>query len=357
MIDTVCLVSPPIANDLFIELEKVILRKKAIYKGNIVYSFDTIPYINTYQRKININVLDEKWVYNSITGTAEKIKCKKYIKIEGSLHKYFLGHNCYGGSDNLIYQFSNMLKKIKIDLELKLEFPCAENWIIDRIDYARIYRLKNNEYVENYFNSFQNIHYPRGQVLVKQGESIYRAGRTTTIKAYNKLAEFKKHDYKWWKKYAPKEAELIKNNTEGIIRYEVEIKKRKLKYDFNKDVLVKDIDVKYMRNVLEVELKRLLNEGEYMRKELKDNEKVRLFLFNVLEKNQFNVVYGFYNDLAINGYEIVRKSMPKSTFYKRLNILKKYGINYKNTNISLNINNYEFNPFTAMPDDTDMIAV
>ena len=38
--------------------------------------------------------------------------------------------------------------------------------------------------------------YPRRNIKVYQDESIYLTGATTTLKIYNKMLEFKKHDIK-----------------------------------------------------------------------------------------------------------------------------------------------------------------
>lgn len=59
-------------------------------------------------------------------------------------------------------------------------------------------------------------------------ESIYLSGTTTTLKIYNKLLEFKKHDLK---KFVNSNFNLIEylSVIQGFIRFECEIKKKMLK--------------------------------------------------------------------------------------------------------------------------------
>ncbi len=356
MIDTISVISPDISESLVLELEKYMLRKQAIHNGIIVYSFDTIPYQGSYTNKINIVVSREKYIYDDINKIARKVKCNPYIRLEGSLHKYFLGHNCFGGSDNLYQLFYRMLKNIEKDLNLKNNLPVWHKWIVRRIDYAKIYSVGNQSNVLSYFHSLRNVTYPRGKVSYYAGESLYRGGRTTSIKIYNKYAEYLKHDYKIWKKNNPEKAELIKNKCSDIIRIEVEIKNNKFKYDYNKDITIKEVKISYLEKVYKEELRRLLNEGENMRKELKNNHHVRLYLQNKLCTREFNVLYGFYNDLCLNGYDIVRNSTSKTTFYRNIKKLKDYGINYRNNDIAI-VDSYKFNPFLHDSDDEDLIAI
>lgn len=356
MIDTVNIYCYELDQALLDELEEYILRKMAIYKGAIVYIFDILPYQNTYTNKIQIKIKDEKWEYDQERKIAVKVKCKKYIEIEGSLHKLYLGHNCYGGSDNIKYQVEGLLMKIKEDLKLKNDLPEYKNWYINRIDYAKIYKTGNQNNVRNYFNSLRNIHYPRGHVQYYAGEAIYRGGRTTGVKIYNKYVEYMKHGYNNLKRLSIDYANEVMENVIDIIRCEVEIKKNKLKYDFQKkEIKLSELTLNYLESIYKVEIKRLLNEGEDVRK-LKNNNDVRIYLMNNLSGNKFNIIYGFYNDLCINGVDEVKKSISKSTFYRNMKILKNYGINYKNNDIVIT-NNYQFNPLYDPDYNIDLIAV
>lgn len=356
MIDTISVISDAISEDLAKELEKFVLRKQAIHNGNILYSFDMIPYIGSYTNKVNIVVSREKYIYNEYRRIAEKISCKPYIRLEGSLHKFFLGHNCFGGSNNINYMFKNMINKIECDLNLKNKLPYWEDWIIKRIDYAKIYRLNSQEEVVTYFNSLHNVTYPRGKVTYYAGESLYRGGRTTAIKIYNKMNEYIKHDYKIWKKLSLERAEDIRKRTKGIIRIEVEIKNNKFKYDYGREIKIKELDIRYLEKVYNEEIRRLLNEGEEMKKELKNNAQVRLYLQNKCSESEFKILYAFYNDLSINGKDVVRSSTSKTTFYRNLKKLRNLGINYINTDIVVK-DSCKFNPFLNESDDTDMIVV
>jgi II/X family phage/plasmid replication protein len=315
-----------------------------------------VQYQKSYSSKIIIAISREKWVYNELKKVAVKIQCEPYIKITGSLHKFFLGHNLFGGSDNIKYQVEYLLRSIEVDLELTEQLPNYSDWYINRIDYARIYNLGSQKNVMQYFSSMQNVKYPRSKVIYYEGESLYKGGRSTSVKIYNKLQEFKQHDMKKWKKYNPQKCTELLVNADGLVRCEIEVKKPKMQYDLQKsEIKLNEITIDYLKNIFKTEIERLLNEGEEMEK-VKNNAQVRMILQNKLSPELFRLVYGFYNDMCLNGYKSVKSTMAKATYYRYKKILKELGINYVNHNIT-NENAVYFNPLIDKSLDTDLIAM
>lgn len=359
MIDTIDIYSEKISPELYAELLTKSVIKTARHqiedKVHILYEFANCTYQNSYSSKILISLCTEKWIYNERLKIAEKITCSPYLRIVGSLHKFFLGTNVFGGSDNLKYQVLFLLNSIEKDMELINILPGYDSWFINRIDYAKIYNVGTQKNVLEYFNSLQNVKYPRSKTLYFEGESIYKGGRATSIKIYNKMAEYKRNDYKRWKKMHEEKANAILDASAPLIRCEVEIKKPKLQYDFKKqEIKLNEINKKYMDKIYKIEIYRMLNEGEEMNK-IKNNAQVRMILQNQLSSEMSRLVYGFYNDLCLNGYKAVKETLPKTTYYRYQKILKELGINYINHDIK-NENVVYFNPLTAQSYDLDLIC-
>ena len=67
------------------------------------------------------------------------------------------------------------------------------------------------------------------------------------------------------------------------------------------------------------------------------------------------LVYGFYNDMCLNGYKAVKASMPESSYYRYKKILKELGINYTNHSI-VSTDVINFNPLVNESYDLDLIC-
>ena len=179
-----------------------------------------------------------------------------FIEIEGSYHKIVHGYNSHNGYCDLQFIVENLIQIV--ELSYSIELPSIENWYLQRCDVAICYDLKSQENVRSYINSLSRCQYPRRNAKFYYDESLYLSGTTTTLKIYNKMLEFKKHDMKKFRvgKFDLKNyLELIK----GFIRFECEIKKKFLIKLYNKNH-IKIIDIKYenLKNIWSIEFMKLL---------------------------------------------------------------------------------------------------
>ncbi|MEM1826209.1 MAG: hypothetical protein QXX35_05590, partial [Desulfurococcaceae archaeon] len=76
--------------------------------------------------------------------------------------------------------------------------------------------------------------------------------------------DFKKHDYSRIKQYKGKEiADKLLDISYNIIRFEIEIRLKKLRYDLGKKIIyVTDIEDDYLKNLYEAENMKIIKEGE-----------------------------------------------------------------------------------------------
>lgn len=350
MIDTVVLISPFLDEETAIKIENVATQRAGFdfEIEQLLYRFTTKELKGTYDSSIRINVERERFVsvkcYRTLKNITMKKPCKPFIRVELSLHKFFLGHNIYGGSDDLKSQVKHLVSFLNKQFEIEL--PCFCDWIVSRIDFAKVYKLGNN--IENFFEGFSSVYYPRRSVHKYGNTGLYFPGTYTTLKLYNKNAEFKKNDKKRLKKILNnEEIEKLEKISRGILRVEIEVKSRKLRDLYGELPTVQKIKIDDIKKQYNVELLRIFKVSEKNMKIYNNSADVEKILF----KNygcQANNYLGTWYRLSVSGYENVRKSMSKSTFYRHIAKLKDVGISWNHTDVRIAENKvieFVFNPF------------
>lgn len=268
------------------------------------------------------------------------------IEIEGSLHKLRYGYNSHMGFYDVKY-VANYLIGI-VEESYKIELPQIEYWYIFRIDLAICYDLENQQNVVTYISNLKKCTFPRRKVNFFKDESLYCSGSYTTLKIYNKLAEFKKHDVN---KFKNKNFDLINymDFIKGFIRFEVEIKKRKLLSVLNKEKYVKIIDIDYenLKKVWSEEFMKLLKCCEKEMLKLNEKERIYKLINEKFKKRKARSLYNFYLSVLVDGLEKVKETMASSTYYDNLSDLKKLNIDFSQTyNVEFTNKYIDFNPFT-----------
>ena len=279
-------------------------------------------------------------------GSKYKFIDMYYIEIEGSYHKILKGFNSHGGFYNLPLVCKKLINLVEQYYNIVL--PSLQHWFLQRCDIAIVFDLGNNEDVRKYINNLGQCSFPRRNLKSYQDESIYLTGTTTTLKVYNKLLEFKKHDFK---KLICTDFDINKylQEIDGFIRFECEIKKKKLR-DMYKNNYVRVCNVRYeeLREVWRVEFMKLIKMFDNDVNMVRDREEIkrRLYAFYTVKK-AFRL-YNFYSMIDLNGVQSVKEITSSSTFYRNVADLKAIGIDI-NQRYEVNlVDNYVcFNPFTA----------
>lgn len=267
-----------------------------------------------------------------------------YIEIEGSLHKMIKGYNALNGFYN-IYNVSKKLISI-VENHYKLKLPKIQHWFLQRVDISKCFDLDNNKNVRNYINNLSHCSYPRRNIKHYQDESIYMSGTTTTLKIYNKLLEFKKHDYK---KLFLNSFNVI-NFSElisGFLRFECEIKKKMLEKIYNKKYIrIRNVNYKELENIWREEFMKLIKMFESSLEKVKDKRKVEKRLQTMYKSELAFKLYNFYISICVDGLENVKNRMSKATYYRYIKYLKEANIDFSQQfDIDFQDNYIDFNPF------------
>lgn len=279
-------------------------------------------------------------------GKGEKYRFigQYYIEIEGSYHKLINGYNSHNGYYNIYTICGNLIKIVNDYYEIKL--PSIQHWFLQRIDIAICYDLQQNENVRKYINNLSMCQYPRRNIKIYQDESIYLTGSTTTLKIYNKLLEFKKHDIKKLKN-TKFDIFTYMNEIQGFIRFECEIKKKKLADLYKtKFIRVRNINYEELKKVWCEEFMKLLKLFNTDLQIISDKKEIEKRLYTLYAERKASILYNFYLSIMVDGLKNVKKRTKKSTYYRNITDLKKANIDFSQTyKINLKKDIIEFNPF------------
>lgn len=267
------------------------------------------------------------------------------LEVEGSYHKIIRGHNAYDGFSNIVSITQGFIKLIENAYKIKL--PSYKHWFLQRIDVTRVFDLKTNDNVKKYINYFRTLSYPRRNLKFYENESVYSNGQTTTLKIYNKLKEFEKNDMKKvWKKGF----NVVKfcQKIDGYVRFECEIKKKKLLSVYKKKqfIRVSNLDYKELENIWCEEFMKMLKFDLSEVKKVKEKDDVLNRLKFYYKERLACVLYNFYLSIKVDGYDNVKEYTNEATFYRKISQLKKAGIDFSGTYQIFDENSIiDFDPF------------
>lgn len=279
-------------------------------------------------------------------GTKYNFINKYYIEIEGSYHKFVMGYNSHDGFYNLQLICINLINIVEKNYNVKL--PNYNHWFLQRVDIAICYDLEKQDNIKLYINNLSKCNFPRRNLKYYENESIYIAGTTTTLKIYNKLLEFYNNDYK---KIKNLEFDLMEHleKIKGFIRFECEIKKRKLKDLVNKRyVRVNQVFYKDLKDIWHEEFEKLLKILNTDLIPIRNQDEVKYRLNNKFKRVRANHLFEFYIHILTRGINDVKGDLDKSSYYKNLSDLKKCGIDFsQNLNLNTTKDYLDFNPFCS----------
>lgn len=338
MIDTVLIESPELDEKTVQAIELFCLRRSCVKidTGDMLYEYTNGELKNSADCRISLRILREKWVYTKEAGKTTKTTCGDYLRIECSIHKLMMGHNIYGGTSRFADSVRWLLDFIGEQLGHSL--PSWELWKVCRIDTAEVYLLDSSDSVHEWFEGVQRIEYQRRKAKSSKysNTGLYFAGVSTTLKFYHKGSEYRKNDYKRLKQVkGDKIAGELLDVAQKIIRAEVEIKQRKLKYDFKKIPYVGQITDEYILSVYDKELERVklsFEEGVTM---ITRSRAVEQYIYTNFKSNLAGTLFGTWTRLSINGEEATKKAMAKRTYQRHVKYLKDHGLSWLNTDMQI----------------------
>ena len=280
------------------------------------------------------------------TGAKYKFIDKYYLEIEGSFHKIMKGYNSHNGYYNLLEIVQYLIGAVQYAYNVKL--PLLNHWFLQRCDIAVCYNLGSNDKVKKYINNLSLCNYPRRNIKHYQDESIYCTGTTSTLKIYNKRLEFRKHDMK--KLYNTNfNIESYLEEIDGFIRFECEIKKKKLESIYEKKYIrVSNVMYGELKKVWSEEFMKLLNffESDLTVVRTKENIERRIYTKYAQNQNKARILYNFYISIMVDGLKTVKARTSRPTYYRNIKLLKELNIDF-NQKYKLTLENeiVDFNPF------------
>ena len=365
MYDTVVIKSPEIDPET---VEKVLhfcrmYEGVDIFTGELLYRFTSGELEGSYDYRIRLKVDNTEWIKED-SPVPQRVETYWHIVVECSLHKLLMNHNCYGGPSDIQRSIAYLVRFLEDVMYVKL--PEYKEWEVKRLDVAKIYYFKDKNICKKIVGNLRNSYYTRRKSIIYD-TSVMFSGSTTTVKIYWKGPEFEKHDYKRIKKYILREVDLSwnKDNCDllqhklallqkhfdkvlekayRIIRYECEIKPRKLKEAFENDtVLVKDLDDEKLHNIAEKELYKLMKEDDNM-DIVRRSDLVLERLHQLYTNSQANALYATWTKLVQFGESQAKETISRATFYRHKKLLIEAGVSWLCSVVNLK-------QFSVVPED------
>lgn len=341
MIDTARLSSPYLTDGDADRIEQACVRRLAyqIATGEEQYSLTTGSLEGSFDARVSVRVEREEWVVGPVVARRQtrpsvtKQECAPYLVIEGSVHKALLGHNVFGGPLPPALSLAWFVDYAAGLLGVTL--PYAEEWRVDRIDWAEVYELPSYEAVQEYISGLNMAEYPRRKVLRFGSESLMAAGDMTAVKVYHKGPEFYKHDRKRLRDHLSAEDLLaLQDRANRILRLETEVKARKLTDAFKgRKPLAYEVTREFLEETHDREVARLLREGQSEMETVRTHREVSRRLHDRYEARLANTLLGTWMQLAALGETEVRKSVSRATYFRQKKQLVEAGVAWNGADV------------------------
>ncbi len=270
------------------------------------------------------------------------------LEVEGSYHKIIKGHNAFDGFYSVQQIVLGFIKLIENAYKIKL--PNLNHWFLQRVDITKSFDLENQVEVCKYINSLKYLSYPRRNIKFFENECLYCSGQVTTVKIYNKYLEFIKNDKSKVVKFT--DVFDLTHKMQGLIRFECEVKKKKLMSIYNKKYLrVSLINYNDLEKIWSDEFMKILKFDNINLKKVRTKEDVKERLKCMFNDRKSNILYSFFITVINDGYDSVKKSFPSTTFYRNIKDLKSVGIDFSTNQFEeiprIDFNSViDFDPFT-----------
>lgn len=354
--DTIVIKSPEINMDT---VQKIMYFCKIyegidIYTGEVIYHFTSGELEGSFDYRIRIKVDNTEWIKVD-TLTPQRVETYWHLVVECSIHKLLMNHNCYGGPCEIKKSIAYLVRFLEQVMQVSL--PNYEDWEIKRVDVAKIYYFHDKSICKRIMSNLRNCYYTRRKPHIYD-TTVFFPGSTTSVKIYWKGPEYEKHDYKRLKKYILREVDKswnkqdcdliqhklaiqlqyfdnVKEKAYRIIRYECEIKARKLKEAFEHErVLVKYLSDEVLHNIADHELLKIMKEDDRM-DIVRRSDLVLERLHSVYGENLANALYSTWTKLVQFGEERTKETLSRRTFYRHKKLLVEAGVSWMCTLVNL----------------------
>ncbi len=146
--------------------------------------------------------------------------------LEFSLPKYVYLHNVYLYYPDKIVDLLRDLRA-KLNAHFQVVFPELNEWVIQRLDLCYAWRLPSQEFSLSLLQALRGYSYPRKK-LVLHDTTITHQGTSYSVMFYLKHNEYVAKGYKDVARLDPIYAEIVRDESVGVLRFEVRLQKQKL---------------------------------------------------------------------------------------------------------------------------------
>jgi len=308
--------------------------------GQVFYEIISTSLEGSYSSSLSVRVED--------SGRYGMNPHVKYlIVVEGSFHKLIRGQNAYDGFWDVQEVAKGLIELVENAYNIKL--PTVRHWFLQRIDITNCYDLWSNKAVRRYINNLSKCNYPRRKLRFFDDESIYLSGKSTTLKIYNKLLEFQKNDLQKMRKNNFDHISYM-NDIQGFVRFECEIKKKRLVDYYNGLKLIRVSKVNYsdMESIWRNEFMKLLKLFDNDIKIVRGRDAVQKRLVEKYGESSGGDLFNFYLLLIMEGQKTIKNRISKTTYYRKLNLLKQANVDFTQSDIKIDFEEdkiVDFDPF------------
>ncbi len=308
MYDTIEIRSPILPEEKIAHIRRMtkLLQQIDMETGEVLFQVTSGDLVGSYDSRLSIRIVNGQ-----------------QVKISGSVHKFILGHNCFGGPKDIkaCCRYLVQLARKRLDMEL----PPWDAWEAMRVDITHVFNLGSIENVREYLRQMRGCTYPRRQPRNYGLFGFYFPGSSTTLKAYNKGPEFRSHDKPRLLKaikmnsgilnLTEKHIDLLEELSNRLIRFEVEVRKRKLQYD-KKSCKCGELEDKYFDDVYQTEVLKVLKEGQSEMEVVRDLSDVKMRLRAIYGKRKANNLFNVWSRIQLEGEEKVKSEVSRMQFYR-----------------------------------------
>jgi len=240
--------------------------------------------------------------------------------LELSIPKFILGHNIY-----LYYDYKHVVRLLFTELRLKLSkhFPDFTLWKIQRIDLCYAWKYENQELAETTIRTLHTLDYDRKSKSIIDDNIMFK-GSSYSVKFYLKYPEFYKHDYKILKYQGKYDfAERLLNLSNGVLRFEITMRKAALVQYFKSDVYIHHINDEFIYNRFDYYLSKLMintNSSNYLQ-----NKQKLCSIYGVTKAGHLLLFLNFFQTL---GKKELKSLFDRKTIYRNIKLLKQANINF-----------------------------
>lgn len=238
--------------------------------------------------------------------------------LELSLPKYINGHNVY-----LLYDYRHALRLLHAELCRKISqnFPPIEKWNVQRVDLCYAWKYEDQEKAVQAIRSLHTLDYDRKSKTIIDDNIMFK-GSSYSIKFYLKHPEVFKHDYKILKLQGNQElAERVLNVSQGVLRFEITMRKDALVNHFERNVNINDITTEFIFNRFDFYLNKLMgisNTSNYLQ-----NRKKLIMMYGSTKAGHLLLFLNFYQT---HGKKEIKSFFDRATIYRNIKLLKKANI-------------------------------